>query len=183
MDPQPENILLATPAGPRIYRDGVHPRNRSVRHGNEDSGRLIPQGSELDPVEHAYILFANCRSNALSQAAQGSLVWQSAEEDFQRLLENRSPAAYRSEQGHARAEFHIVRTAENVFCRLASMGEHCIGAPPKARAENVMSEIIGGFLGTGDRISLCDQRMAQSLELREYEPHPMRLFFPAASSL
>lgn len=77
------------------------------------------------------------------------------------------------EEGHGRAEFEIVRGAEDGVGRFFGMGEDGGRAFEQARAEGFVREIGAGFVKGGQRIALAHGAHAQPGDLREHEPHPM----------
>ena len=78
-------------------------------------------------------------------------------------------------QGHARFEFEVIGRPEHVPCGLVTMLENKLGAFQKPWAEDRMREVVQGLLDGVQCEPLGHRASSEALDLREDEPHPMRL--------
>jgi hypothetical protein len=85
-----------------------------------------------------------------------------------------------SEQCHRGAELHVIGTAEDLEEGSLRNVDGELGAEFQPGAEDGVVQIGLGFRFRRDRIMLRRRAMAETLDLREDEPHPVALFPPAA---
>jgi hypothetical protein len=83
------------------------------------------------------------------------------------------------EQGHARAEFHVVGRTQDVGYAVFARRHDEPRAFDQARSEQVVLKVCSGFRPRADSETLRHGAEAETGDLREDEPHPMRSFPPA----
>ena len=76
-------------------------------------------------------------------------------------------------QGHARFEFEVIGRPEHVPSGFVTMLEKKLGAFQKPRAEDRMREVVRGFLDGVQCVPLGHWASAETMDLREDEPHPV----------
>ena len=81
---------------------------------------------------------------------------------------------HQREQGHGRVKLHVIGVAENIRRRPPLNGKNRFRALHEPWTENGMAEILPRFFQAFDGLKSRCGAVPQSVDLREYKPHPVR---------